>query len=84
MEALIALFIASHTPTPVIVATYKENQCYKISAEEFRPGTIKITKVEKLNYLYEVWYSESKTWSSELENDIETIQTVYDTLTECP
>ncbi len=84
METLIALYIASHSSTGPVVANYKEGQCYKISTEEFRPGTIKITQVGHSEYLYKVWFPDSKSYSSELANDIDTIETVYDTLVECP
>ena len=84
MFELLALYIASHTSTEITTPSYKLNHCYAANSE-FRPNTILITGIEGDKYKYKVIIDPSiKKYSYELENQIDTIEIVYEKEVTCP
>lgn len=83
METLIALLLISTTNGP---AKFKANHCYS-SDSEFRPNIIKIDFVGTKEYLYSLFIKPASGpgyYTVDLDNNINTIEDVYNKEVKCP
>jgi hypothetical protein len=84
MIELLALYLGSTDSTGPIIPNYKPDHCYAAESE-FRPNTILITGIEGDMYKYKIVIDpEIKKYSWELENNIDTLEFVYDIEVDCP